>query len=87
MEYEDKMAEVLEKESLLNEILKRHDLPVIKGDLKRALLTLENPSQVSTGTYASVRGSFSHQLKDSNYSSPLKSGGCFSSQKDQRFAM
>ena len=89
-QYDDKMAEIKEKESLVNEILKKHDLPLIKGDLLKALLALERTSQGTTGTYASVRGSFSNQLKDSKVCSadsfsPLKSGGCLSSQKDHRF--
>jgi hypothetical protein len=34
---EDKNAELQEKEHWLNEILKRYELPLVSGDLKKAL--------------------------------------------------
>ena len=55
---DERVAELNEKEKLLNEILRRQNLPLIKGDLKRALQAIEQ-SQGSTATGASVRGSFS----------------------------
>ena len=82
---EEQTAEINEKERLLNEILKRYELPVVAGDLKKALQTaMEITSQESTCGGISIRGgSFSHNLKDSKQFcsdsfSPLKSGGCFS---------
>ena len=85
---EQKAAELHEKESLLNEILKCYELPQLAGDLKKALQTaMERTTQGSTcGCGISARnGSFSHtnNLRDSSYkklltcsdaSSPLKSG-------------
>ena len=34
---EEKSAELAEKETMLNEILKRYELPTVTGDLKKAL--------------------------------------------------
>ena len=34
---EEKQAELLEKERLLNEILRVHDLPLVNGDLQKYL--------------------------------------------------
>ena len=34
---EEKNTEINEKEYLLNEILKRYELPIVSGDLKKAL--------------------------------------------------
>ena len=84
---EERTSVLNEKERLLNEILRRYELPVVVGDLKKALQTaMEITSQESTsGCVSTIRGgSFSNNLKDSkqlcsNCSfSPLKSGGCFS---------
>ena len=38
---DDRAIELGEKERLLNEILKRQNLPTIKGDLRKALMTIE----------------------------------------------
>ena len=43
-QYDDKMAELREKENLVNEVLRRHDLPHLTGDLKKAVLALEKTS-------------------------------------------
>ena len=73
---EEKSAELNERENLLNEILRLYELPLITGDLKKALqVAVEQTSQGSTC------GSYFHTLRDSKqfYSdsfSPLKSGGC-----------
>ena len=82
---EERTNELKEKEHLLNEILKRYELPIVSGDLKKALQTaVEITSQESTCGGVSIRGgSFSNNLKDSKQFcsdsfSPLKSGGCFS---------
>ena len=81
---EERTSELNEKERLLNEILRRYELPIVAGDLKKALQTaVEITSQDSTCGGVSIRGgSFSHNLKDSKQFcsdsfSPLKSG-CFS---------
>lgn len=57
---EEKSHELREKEALMNELLKKHDLPILTSSLKKAILALERTSQGTTGTYASVRGSIEH---------------------------
>lgn len=37
MKCEDREAELSEKERLLNEILRRYELPMVSGDLRKAL--------------------------------------------------